>query len=350
MPDQPQIDNDGAPEQPIFKKVSVELIDFDPENPRFGGKASSLSQAQIQKVLEGPEHVARELVASFLENGYIKYEPLVVREVDSRYQVIEGNRRLAALKHILSNPDGKYKPEQIERLREAHVLVFPGKQGESQMEDARVYLGVHHLFGYRDWPPESKAKFLDQHIKSEQDLARVARELNLKTQHIRRYLVPFRLKQKMSRQLIAQIGKQDFWILGESLSRRAIQQYIQLEVDPGSLEILRFDGAKLKFLVGFVYGAGVGTKRIVETRDIRPLASVLSSKRARDVLERGTSLEEALLYAENPEESAKRLMKLLKEIRILLKKLRPRWPEEIADLERHFKPFETSAKALTKHV
>ncbi len=336
-----------SPDQPIFQKVPVDQIDFDPENPRFGGGAANLDQDQIQKLLEGPVHVARELVASFLENGYIKYEPLVVRKVDSRYQVIEGNRRLAALKHILSNPDGKYKPEQIDRLKEAHVLVFLSKH---KAEDARIYLGVHHLFGYRDWPPESKAKFLDQHIKSEEDLARVARELNLKTQHIRRYLVPFRLKQKMSRQLIAQIGKQDFWILGESLSRRAIQQYIQLEVDPGTLDILRFDAAKLKLLVGFVYGSGEGTKRIVETRDIRPLASVLSSKRAREVLEKGSSLDEALLYVETPEESAKRLMKLLKEIRLLLRKLRPRWPREIADIERHFKAFESSAKALTKHV
>lgn len=348
MPEQQGIND--APEQPIFQKVAVELIDFDPDNPRFGGEAAKLKPDQIQKLLEGPEHVARELVASFLENGYIKYEPLVVRKVDSHFVVIEGNRRLAALKHILSNPEGRYKPEQVERLKEAHVLVFPSKPDESQMEDARIYLGVHHLFGYRDWPPESKAKFLDQHIKSEEDLARVARELNLKTQHIRRYLVPFRLKQRMSRQLIAQIGKQDFWILGESLSRRAIQHYIQLEVDPGSLEILRFDAAKLKFLVGFVYGTGVGTKRIVETRDIRPLASVLSSKRAREVLEKGSSLEEALLYGENPEESAKRLMKLLKEIHLLLRKLRPRWPKEIAELERHFKPFESSAKALAKHV
>jgi hypothetical protein len=348
MPEQQGIND--APEQPIFQKVAVELIDFDPENPRFGGGAVNLSQDQIQKLLEGPEHVARDLVASFLENGYIQYEPLVVRKVDSRFRVIEGNRRLAALRHILSNPDGRYKKEQVDKLKEAHVLVFPDKPDESFLKDARIYLGIHHLLGLYDWPPESKARFLDQYIRSKDDLDKLARELNLTASHIRRYLVPLRLKKKMGRQLISQIGRQDFWILGESLSRRAVKQYVQLKVDPSTLDILGFDAVKLKFLVGFLYGTGEGAKRIVETRDIRYLASVLSSKRATEALEKGSTVAEALLYLETPEESVKRLMKLLKEIHVLLRKLRPRWRKEIADLERHFKPFESSAKALTKHV
>jgi len=348
MPDQHSVTKRQS--QPNYQKLSVRLIDFDPQNPRFGGSGANLSQDEIQELLEGPEHVARDLVASFLENGYIQYEPLVVRKLNSRYQVIEGNRRLAALRHILFSPDGKYSREQVDRLLEAHVIVFPDKSDESHLKDTRVYLGVHHLFGLKEWPPESKARFLDQHIKSEEDHERLARELNLKTHAIRRYLVPFRLKQKMSAQMLALIGRQDFWILGESLSRRAIQQYIQLEVDPKTLDILRFDAPKLRFLVGFLYGKKDGAKRIVETREVRDLAAVLSSKRARDALEKGSTLAEASLYVETAEESVKRLRKLLKEIHILLTKLRRRWPNEVTELERHFKVLESSAKVLSKHV
>src|SRR5215471_9742337 len=87
-----------------FRKVPADDIRFDPTNPRLGGDAST-SQPKLQALLMGEPHFANMLIDSFVENGFIEYEPLVVRQAGNHYIVIEGNRRLAAVKHILANAE-----------------------------------------------------------------------------------------------------------------------------------------------------------------------------------------------------------------------------------------------------
>src|SRR4051794_17710247 len=91
--------SDSAPQ---FTKVLTDLVDLDTENPRLGG-VTNVSQPRLQEILLGEPHFAKDLVESFVENGFIEYEPLIVRKEGDRYVVIEGNRRLAAVKHILAN-------------------------------------------------------------------------------------------------------------------------------------------------------------------------------------------------------------------------------------------------------
>src|SRR6266852_1841334 len=80
-----------------YTKVKVGRLRFDPENPRLGGGAKRKNQEQIQQYLEGPPHYALDLVGSIVENGFLPYEPLIVRKEDDVFVVIEGNRRLAAV-------------------------------------------------------------------------------------------------------------------------------------------------------------------------------------------------------------------------------------------------------------
>src|SRR4029077_12802078 len=85
-----------------YGKVKVDTLRFDPENPRLGGEAVGKNQEQIRKYLEGEPHYALDLVGSIVENGFLPYEPLIVREDNGKYFVIEGNRRLAAVLSIRS--------------------------------------------------------------------------------------------------------------------------------------------------------------------------------------------------------------------------------------------------------
>src|SRR5688572_22112884 len=84
--------------------LGIDQFDFDPSNPRFGGTMQGKGQPAIQKALTQAPYFALELVDSLLKNGFIDYEPLVVKKRGARYIVIEGNRRLAAIKEILSDP------------------------------------------------------------------------------------------------------------------------------------------------------------------------------------------------------------------------------------------------------
>jgi len=144
---------------PAFKYVAPSDLRFDPSNPRFAGVSARYSQDQIQDALEKEPHYAVQLVDSFLENGFIDYEPLVVRHEGRHYVVVEGNRRLAAIRHILANRE-KYadRSKRLADLERIPVLVFPERSGTQNEKEQRVYLGVRHLFGFRDWPAESKAR------------------------------------------------------------------------------------------------------------------------------------------------------------------------------------------------
>ena len=207
-----------------FDYVSPDRLSFDPTNPRFAGLGGLRDQDRIQALLERAPHLALELKSSFLENGFIDYEPLVVKAIGRRrYIVVEGNRRLAAIRHIRANRDEyAQKSDKLDDLESIPVLIFAKSPSVQLKKEQRVYLGVRHLFGFREWPPESKAHYLHSQVTSEEDLQRLTRELNIKRQDIQRYLVAHRLRAKANA-LWRPYKDQDFWVLGESLNRSGIK-------------------------------------------------------------------------------------------------------------------------------
>jgi hypothetical protein len=271
-------------------------------------------------------HYARELVPSLVENGFIAYEPLVVKQEGDRYVVIEGNRRLAAVRYILNHPAG-FSDEIRNKFKRIPALVFPsGATGSAQDDAIRLYLGVHHLFGFRAWPPESKARFLDQNIKTTKDLKKLSREMGIQVAEFERYLVPYKLR-KHAQKSMGSVALNNFWAFAEAMNRADIKEYIKLETDSKTTEIKGYDPKKLKFLLGFLYGIEGIEKRITETRQIGVLAKILGSKKASETLERGASLEEAQLYVQAREKTSADLADKLENLLKRIYKLRPKQPE-----------------------
>lgn len=329
---------------------AVDLLDFDPTNPRFGGLMEKKSQEHIQQELMKEPYYAIELIDSLLKNGFIDYEPLVVKQNGDRYTVIEGNRRLAAIREILEHQE-RYDG-RINDLKEIPLLVFPMKPDEQQQSEMRIYLGVRHLIGFREWPSLSKAQFLDRLSKEAGGLDVVMKELRLTKTQARRFLVPYRLLKKGG---IAIPRGEDFWMLGEALSRSGIKGFLQLEVD-NSLNVLDYNRKRLDQLLGYIYGPkkadgtrDAGARVVSDTRELSRLAKVLDSEKAAPVLSGGKSLEEAEIYVDTREESLKRLDKMRKDIGILVKKMTAgsKNPETQRLLESQ-KAFDANTKAFIR--
>ncbi len=344
-----------------FTDIFVEQLLFDPTNPRFGGKSESSSlpeiekqQDRVQKLLEGDPHYALRLLESFKRNGFIRYEPLVVRQMDGKFVVIEGNRRLAAVRHIVGNKDGVFSAQEIARFKKIPVLIFHQEEDQSHIQAMRVYLGVRHLFGFKDWPAESKATFLDEQIKSGEDLDRTVDELGITKSAVRRYLVPYRVIRK-AKQHLRGISDQEFWIFGEALTRSAIPDYVELEVNPDTLDVEGYNLAKLRKLLDFLYGeltdAGTRnflTRKITDTRESSKLAKVLSDPKAAAKLERGASLEEALLEVQTPSENVKRFRKQLGELAVIVRNITGRGDKKAKDLKHKYQEFSRAARQFLK--
>jgi hypothetical protein len=334
----------------VYTTLETDLLDFDPNNPRLGGAGVNKTTAEIQEVLETAPHYARELVGSIVQNGFVPYEPLVVRQVGDKYQVIEGNRRLAAVRHIRANKDGKYSLEVVERLKRLPVLLFPSAHDE---KDVQVYLGVKHMFGFREWPAASKAIYLDKRISSKEDIEEVSRQLEIDRDEIVRWLIPYRLRES-AQSIFRLIKPEHFWSLAESFGRGGIKPYIELKYDANTLRITHYNPRKLRFLAEFLYGERVedeakvkdftGKRRIRETRDLSKLGKVLSNETARQKLEKGSSLEDALVYVEPKNERVQKQLKALDSTFRKLLGLRPN-SEELSSLKSLLEGFLQKLKA-----
>lgn len=85
-------------------RVETQYLDFDPNNPRLIEQGlKTPSDAQIIRALADNADLS-EIVQSIAANGYIDIEPLIVQRDKSRYVVLEGNRRLAAIR-VIQNPE-----------------------------------------------------------------------------------------------------------------------------------------------------------------------------------------------------------------------------------------------------
>ncbi len=158
----------GDPRSPEQKLLRVSNIALDPENPRLPQRMrerhteqSSLVEWMIER--EG----VIELVRAIGDKGYFDGEPLLVtvaEQGDCQYTVVEGNRRLAALKLLRDDP-----PIDRDRLRQSAVTAIADAQHRPPSIPAIVYydrsallsyLGYRHVTGIKAWEPLAKARYL----------------------------------------------------------------------------------------------------------------------------------------------------------------------------------------------
>ena len=142
--------------------INTEDLSFDFKNPRmveFDLSGRRTEEDIIQVLWEAMD--VREVLMSIEASGFFKHEALIVAREESKNVVIEGNRRLAAVR-ILQNPDqfkelapkvptlDKNKPRNLDKL----PVVFSTRQ------DAWQYLGFKHVNGPAKWSSYAKSQYI----------------------------------------------------------------------------------------------------------------------------------------------------------------------------------------------
>ena len=135
--------------------VSVDLLDFDRENPRFtpDKEPENTSDQAIISQLNRTADLG-ELIQSLGFNGYIGIEPMIVYAANERLVVLEGNRRLAAIKCLrdkalakecgVSTPD-TLADEVLASFQSILVYRVADKDG------AKNLIGFKHINGPQSW-------------------------------------------------------------------------------------------------------------------------------------------------------------------------------------------------------
>jgi ParB-like nuclease family protein len=142
-----------------LRRVSPDHLYLDRQNPRLF--ESGGSQAELVSTI-WRNFAVEEVAISIAANGYWDYEPLVATPQDGRLVVIEGNRRLAAVKLLLSEEErmrvGATDLPEISTERRTELATLPVI--ESSREDAWQYIGYKHVNGPQAWQSFSKAQYI----------------------------------------------------------------------------------------------------------------------------------------------------------------------------------------------
>ncbi len=163
------------------KRLAVARLQLDGKNPRLGGLAKGTSPRELIEFLF--EHdKALDVAQSIAIRGYFPNEPLLAVQENGRYVVVEGNRRLAALK-ALREP-GILAPKferTVARLRRVAdlgailrvpVVVAPNRKATDQQVAGR-HIGTPVL----PWQAENRANFILEKLAEGYDTTELAEDL-----------------------------------------------------------------------------------------------------------------------------------------------------------------------------
>jgi hypothetical protein len=151
---------------------------FDTQNPRIAefNLGNGSSEQEIIKILWNVMGV-EEIVLSIKASGFFEHEPLIAIKESGQLVVIEGNRRLAAIKCILDpnladyigiNKNSLYVSEEVRESLKTVPVIFV-----SERKEAWKFIGFKHINGPAKWGSYAKAQYIsliknEYHISLEQ--------------------------------------------------------------------------------------------------------------------------------------------------------------------------------------
>lgn len=304
--------------------ISYKSLFLDTLNPRLPEKIQGKPEEDLLKFIKKAYYL-EELAQSMSVNGYLDEEPLVaipmnlpsefealseeeiikspdfisfINSPETKFTVVEGNRRLSTVKLLLQNDFAKYTPlpqEIIDDLEVLPVIVYPKR------DTVLTYLGVRHINPVRKWGAYEKARYVAQMIEQHNiSVDEVQRRIGDTSNSARKTYTCYRLIELMEDQFEydTEDAKENFSFLMLATGQGAVKRYIGLtekwaEVDFENI-IPSSHYEKLKRFFVWLYGDRDKLPVIQESRDItNKVSPVLNLEESTKYLEETGDLEGA---------------------------------------------------------
>jgi len=318
-----------------IEPLKFDELDFDIKNPRLIELGLKPSETQENILIQLCKVMAvDEIILSILNSGFFTNEPLIAIKNGKRYTIIEGNRRLAAVKVIRNHikykefyPSHVKAPNKslIDDLEELPAIVVDSR------EDAWQYIGFKHVNGAAKWSSYAKAEYIahihnDFHIPLDKIALQIG-DTNKTVERLYQALMVIEQaeKKKIFDRSDINAPRLYFSHLYTALQYDGIQKYLKIKEitidtkEPVSPE--RIDN--LKELLEWIFGSVKNeAKPIIQSQnpDIRNLNEVIQSKQALSALRErrdlslayDLSLPDDYQFSESLNEAKRALYKSLK--------------------------------------
>ncbi len=231
-----------------FKEINIDSLKLDDQNPRIPKSIRDSMPSEV-KLIEYMLLDASliELMLAIGENGYFPGEQLLVvlDKNDSKYKVIEGNRRLSAVK-LLNNPNlatvqkskvQKVIEETTERPTEIPCLIFNSE------DEIHRYLGYRHITGIKEWRLLEKARYLNNlkvTLFSDKTILLASREIakmiGSRMDYVRRVLVGYDVYKTIEDEFFYKIRDLNdttfyFNYIVDCLNKNNIRKFIGVDIE-----------------------------------------------------------------------------------------------------------------------
>lgn len=287
-----------------MRTAGLDELLLDANNPRLGRRKveQGLSQEQVLDIMK--DWTLEELAVSFLESGFWAQEALiVVKEKVGKKEglvVVEGNRRLAALKMLdRARSGGDTSPKWKELVRRVNTTAFKRleKIPYVLMPDRRSvqsYLGFRHVTGIKEWKPAEKAQFIAHLIEDERlSYDHVRRRIGSRLPTVRQNYISYRILLQMEEhddKISVENVEDRFSVLYLSLRTEGVQKYLQIDINAEPASAREPVPAKrLNQLASFalwLFGNDKQVPIFSDSRDVDAFGNILLSDKAIEYLER----------------------------------------------------------------
>ncbi|HEX8444596.1 MAG TPA: hypothetical protein VF631_13215 [Allosphingosinicella sp.] len=336
--------------------IDIDNLLLDPQNPRIGrrNRLQPKSQDALLKLMI--PWTLDELVDSFLKAGGFWTQDALIAITSSdetgKLVVVEGNRRLAALKLMRSAVRGEIEPPKWlrERLSGTNVkedaeffTSVPYLMAETR-EDVDAYLGFRHVSGIKEWAPTEKAEFMTRLIDEENSTFRdVAKQIGTRADIVKQNYVAYKILLQMENELDPeewQEVEEKFSVLFLSLRSAGVRHFLGIDLrnlNEGTHDpIPESHRGNVREYIAWLFGTKKSGPLVKDSRHVDRFGEILAEPKAVEYLrsQDEPQLEYAYAYTKaSVDLVAEPLKEAARSIRLALRAIPGREDDEILQEE-----------------
>lgn len=163
------------------KSLNIKNLFLDPNNYRFADEVkyekidndkllSDRIQKRTRSYIEGDKRSSiHDLLESFRANGFLKVDVIQLKDLgNNNYLVIEGNRRVTALKCL---QDDFKQGKDIGKLSPTIFNSVPAEiiKTQNDTKEHLIIMGLKHISGNKKWPAINQAQLIYDYLKDSWD-------------------------------------------------------------------------------------------------------------------------------------------------------------------------------------